>query len=219
MHRKAFQRMFIFALVFLCLWSGIVCAQAASKKLKSIKLPSVVVVVKGKKVTVKPTLAPAGVKAKIKWSSGKKSIAKVSSKGVVTGKKVGETVIKATSGKVKATTVVRVVSKVGLYTTGGKTYYCDPATGLLAKGMTTVKGKAYYFDAKTGVQKTGLIKAGDGNTYNFLKKGGVSKGRATVNKKEYCFDRTDGHMLTGLQTVGEKTFYFKPGTSVMQTGP
>ncbi|MBO4432355.1 MAG: leucine-rich repeat protein [Clostridia bacterium] len=51
-------------------------------------------VFKGKSETLKATVCPKG--AKVTWSSADKKIAKVSSKGKVTGVKVGKTTIKAT---------------------------------------------------------------------------------------------------------------------------
>lgn len=71
---------------------------------------------KGKKVTLKATVTPKNASnKKVVWTSSKKSVATVSSKGVVTGKKAGTAKITATaadgSGK-KATCTVKVGSAV-----------------------------------------------------------------------------------------------------------
>lgn len=73
--------------------------------------PEIVVAVKGT-YTVKPTLLPKNPKNKeLKWSSKNKKIAKVSSKGVVTGVKAGTTTvtIEAAKGGVTAKFKVTVV--------------------------------------------------------------------------------------------------------------
>lgn len=64
---------------------------------------------KGKTLTLKATLKPAGVSDKITWTSSKPKIASVSNKGKVTGLKKGTTTItaKTASGK-KATCKVTV---------------------------------------------------------------------------------------------------------------
>lgn len=59
---------------------------------------------KGKKVTLKVT----GTKSKVKWSTNKKSIATVTSKGVVTAKKKGTATITAKVGKKKYTCKITV---------------------------------------------------------------------------------------------------------------
>ena len=63
---------------------------------------------KGKKVTLKPKLKPTGCTDKIRYKSSNKKIAKVSSKGVITGKKAGTAKITVTAGKVKVVINVTV---------------------------------------------------------------------------------------------------------------
>lgn len=218
MNRKAWYRAFILVLALACLCSGAVGAQAAAKKVKKIKLPAVAVVVKGKKISLEAKITPSGVKPKITWATTNKKVAKVSAKGVVTGVKLGEATVTATAGGKQAKCVVRVVKKVGFYKTGGKTYYCDPSTGELAKGAKTIEGKKYYFDPETGAQQVGLVKLSNGRTYNYLKAGGYSKGLTTIKKKTYYFHKTKGYMLTGLRTISGKKYYFQPDTGEMAKG-
>ena len=68
----------------------------------SIKLTDVTVSA-GKTATVKCTFAPANTTDKIEWSSSDTSVATVSNKGVVTGKKAGTCTITATLGTLTAT--------------------------------------------------------------------------------------------------------------------
>lgn len=79
-------------------------------------------VLKGKKITLKVT----GTKKKVTWSSNKKSIATVNSKGVVTGKKKGTATITAKVGGKKYTCKVTVetpsLNKTNVSITKGKTY-------------------------------------------------------------------------------------------------
>lgn len=63
------------------------------------------------KVGKKVTLKVKGTKKKVKWTTSKKAIASVSSKGVVTGKKVGMATITAKVGKKKFRCKVRVKAK------------------------------------------------------------------------------------------------------------
>lgn len=91
----------------------------ASAKVKISKKS--VTLIKGQTVTLKIT----GTKSKAKWSSSKKSIATVSSKGKVVAKKKGTATITAKIGKKKYTCRVKVetpkLSKSSLSLTKGKT--------------------------------------------------------------------------------------------------
>ena len=80
--------------------------QSAKTKLKLNK--SSVTITVGKTVTLKATVT--GKKGTVKWSSSKKSVATVSSKGVVTGKKKGTATITAKVNGVKKTCKVTVKS-------------------------------------------------------------------------------------------------------------
>ena len=80
--------------------------QSAKSKLKLNK--SSVTITVGKTVTLKATVT--GKKGTVKWSSSKKSVATVSSKGVVTGKKKGTATITAKVNGVKKTCKVTVKS-------------------------------------------------------------------------------------------------------------
>ena len=80
--------------------------QSARTKLKLNK--SSVTITVGKTVTLKATVT--GKKGTVEWSSSKKSVATVSSKGVVTGKKKGTATITAKVNGVKKTCKVTVKS-------------------------------------------------------------------------------------------------------------
>ena len=65
---------------------------------------------KGSKVTLSAKLKPASAKAKLKWESSDKSVAKVNSKGVVTAKGTGTCTItvKTKDGKKVAKCKIKV---------------------------------------------------------------------------------------------------------------
>ena len=207
MHRSALKRVFLLVLAFLCLWSTAMCAVAASSKVKSLKLPSIAVIVKGNKLTLKATVSPAGTK--ITWKSSNKRIATVNTNGKVTGVGIGEAKITATAGNKKASCTVRVVKKKGMYKDKGKTYYCNPKTGLLAKGLTTIGSAKYYFHPTKSYMLTGLQKI-KGKTYYFAPSTGkMQKGLQTINKKLYFFDKSTGAQKTGMIRVNTgKTYNF-----------
>lgn len=78
--------------------------QSAKTKLKLNKSSATILV--GEKITLKATVT--GKKGTVKWSSSKKSVATVSSKAVVTGKKKGTATITAKVNGVKKTCKVTV---------------------------------------------------------------------------------------------------------------
>ena len=207
MHKSALKRVFLLVLAFLCLWSTAMCAVAASSKVKSLKLPSIAVIVKGNKHTLNATVFPAGTK--ITWESSNKRIATVNTNGKVTGVGIGEAKITATAGNKKASCTVRVVKKKGMYKDKGKTYYCNPKTGLLAKGLTTIGSAKYYFHPTKSYMLTGLQKI-KGKTYYFAPSTGkMQKGLQTINKKLYFFDKSTGAQKTGMIRVNTgKTYNF-----------
>lgn len=86
-------------------------AKATAKKLKMKKKK--ITVMAGEQKQINVTVKPK--KAKIKWSSNKKKVAKVSKKGVVRGIKKGTAKITAKSGKKKAVCTVKVTAnKAGI---------------------------------------------------------------------------------------------------------
>lgn len=151
-------------------------------------------VVAVKKVTLKPTKATLGVKEKltlkatvtpsnatskkVTWKSDKKSVATVSSKGVVTAKKTGTAKITATAGGKKATckiTVKKAPSKLTLN----------------AKKKTVKKGKTYQLKVKlpknTASNKitytTSNKKVATVSSAGKVK--GIKKGTATITAKTF----------------------------------
>ena len=69
----------------------------AKASAKSITISGSDVVAKGKKITLKAAVSPAGASQDVVWTSGNSKIATVSAKGVVKGVKAGTVTIKATS--------------------------------------------------------------------------------------------------------------------------
>ena len=151
-------------------------------------------VVAVKKVTLKPTKATLGVKEKltlkatvtpsnatskkVTWKSDKKSVATVSSKGVVTAKKTGTAKITATAGGKKATckiTVKKAPSKLTLN----------------ARKKTVKKGKTYQLKVKlpknTASNKitytTSNKKVATVSSAGKVK--GIKKGTATITAKTF----------------------------------
>ena len=86
-----------------------------------LSLPETVSVERGSTVTITPTsLKPEN--ATLTWKSDNSAVAKVDSKGVVTGKKPGTATISAQSGDKIATTTVTVKAKSNGSATTGKTW-------------------------------------------------------------------------------------------------
>ena len=78
-------------------------------KVESIKLnKKSVKLIPDKKVTLKATIEPEGVTAKVKWSSSDKKIAKVDQNGKVTAVKPGKAIITAEADGKKATATIKV---------------------------------------------------------------------------------------------------------------
>lgn len=131
---------------------------------------------KGAKATLKPVITPANSQQKVTYSSSNKSVATVSSKGVITAKKAGTAKITVKSGSKKVTVTVTVPKiKTTAITVGKK--------------VSVKKGKTYSLKAKVKpsnsdekitystsnkkiatVSKSGKIK-------------GVKKGTATITIK------------------------------------
>ncbi len=68
--------------------------------------------VKGKTLTLKPTIKPRGVKATYKWKSSNKKVATVNKNGVVKGVKKGTAIIIVTAGGKQATCKITVTNPV-----------------------------------------------------------------------------------------------------------
>lgn len=99
---KTVKRFMVTALFVLLVFAGLNVTAAAKVKLSN------------KSITLMPTqtktLKVTGTKSKVKWSSSKKSVAIVTSKGKVTAKKAGKATITAKVGSKKYTCRVTVVN-------------------------------------------------------------------------------------------------------------
>ena len=112
---------------------------------------------------------------KVKWKSSKPGIAAVSSRGRVTAKKAGKTVITARSGKKIQKFIVTVKKRRIKITIGGKTFLADMENNKTARAfsrllpatlrMEELNGneKYCYIDQTLPVKakKPGIIRAGD----------------------------------------------------------
>lgn len=66
---------------------------------KGVSLPNDITLIEGERYQLKPTLTPSNATTSYIWDSENESIAEVSSSGMVTAKKAGETRIKVTTSK------------------------------------------------------------------------------------------------------------------------
>ena len=128
-------------------------------------------------------------------------------------------------GKMAANTVVngiavdanghKIVNK-GWIKTGNKWYYYD-ASGNMSFGFTNVNNKTYYLDPATGIMAAGW-KQIDGTWYYFNSSGAMKTGWAKLGGKWYYLNPGSGAMATGFTVVGGKTYYLEPSGGAMATG-
>ena len=127
------------ALFLLCI---ILCsAQPAAAKVRLSQ--TTMILKKGSSATLKVT----GSKAKVNWSTSKKSVATVSSKGKVKGKKAGTATITAKVGKKKLKCSVTVKNKLtGTWETREDGQYYLLESGKYAAYWQEIDGSIYIFD-------------------------------------------------------------------------
>ncbi len=127
--------------------SNVQAKTATKLKMKKKKIS----VIEGEKKQINVTVQPK--KAKIKWSSNKKKIAKVNKKGVVQGIKKGTAKITAKSGKKKAVCTVKVkankagIQSVSVLNTKAVRITLSQAVSIQAKDVSIKKksdGKGAY---------------------------------------------------------------------------
>lgn len=164
----------------------VVFVQKAAVKTKAIKgVKKSVSVVKGKSITLKPTLEPANSPEKISYSSSNKNVATVSSKGVVKAKKIGTAKITIKSGSKKVVVTVKVTKVKTTKITG------VPST------KSIKKGKSFQIKAKATPKNTDekiTYKSSNKKVATVTSKGvvkGLKKGTATItvqsgSKKVTC---------------------------------
>lgn len=136
----------------------------------------------GEKYTLTPTVKPSNASDKsVKWSSSDKTIAKVSSSGVVTGVKSGTVTItcKTVSGGYKAKCTVQVVKKV----TG---------VAMDRKTATVYMGETFDLDA--------IITPSDA-TVKTVRWYSGKKSVATVNQKGLVTPVSPGKVTIGVKTT------------------
>ena len=88
-----------------------VTVKVQKKDVKTTKIVGVtrnLTLKKGKKAVLKPTVQPFTSKQKLRYSSNKKKVATVSSKGVIKAKKAGKATITVKSGSKKVKVTVKV---------------------------------------------------------------------------------------------------------------
>ena len=89
----------------------VVTVKVQKKDVKTTKIVGVtrnLTLKKGKKAVLKPTVQPFTSKQKLRYSSNKKKVATVSSKGVIKAKKAGKATITVKSGSKKVKVTVKV---------------------------------------------------------------------------------------------------------------
>ena len=142
-------------------------------------------VVKGKTITLKPALKPSNSQEKITYSSSNKTVATVSTKGVITGKKPGTAKITVKSGSIKTVVTVTVTKVKTTKLTG------VPKTKTLRKGKTfTIKAVA----APKNTDEKITYRSSNSKVASVTSKGvvkGLKKGTATItvrsgSKKMTC---------------------------------
>lgn len=122
---------------------------------------------------------------KVKWSSSKKDVVKVSKDGVVTAKAPGDAIIFAQAGEKQLKCKVRVVAQTKHINEWvekkGRVFYFNKF-GVKAVGKRKIDGKDYYFDGE-GRQRVGWVKLKGG--YYYYNIGKKTKGYrvtgATIN--------------------------------------
>ena len=156
----------------------LVTVQKGAVKTKSIKgLSKSVSVVKGKSVTLKPTLEPVNSPEKVTYTSSNKKVATVSAKGVVKGVKPGTAKITVKSGSKKVVVTVKV--------TGVKTTKLSrvPAAKSISKGKTfKIKAVAAPKNTSEKITYTSSNKKVATVTAKGVVKG-LRKGTATITVK------------------------------------
>ena len=163
-----------------------VTVQKAQIKTSAIAgLKKSVSVVRGKTISLKPTLLPVTSQDKVTYSSSNKSIATVSSSGTVTGKKAGTAKITVKSGT-KKTVVTVTVTKIKTKKLTGV-----PKTKTLFRGKTfTIKAVATPKNTDERITyKSSNTKIAAVTSKGVVK--GLRKGKATItvqsgSKKMTC---------------------------------
>ena len=138
-------------------------------------LKSSVSVVRGSNVTLKPVLDPITSQDKITYSTSNKSIATVSSKGVVIGKKAGTAKITVKARSKKTVVAVKVTPKVKTTKLSGV-----PKTKTVSRGKTfTIKTTATPKNTEEKI----TYKSSNSRVATVTSKGvvkGIKKGTATI---------------------------------------
>lgn len=189
--------------VALCatLLMGAGTAQAASINKKSLSM------------TAKQTysLAVKGTKKAVKWTSSKKSVAKVTKKGVVTAKKAGTATIKAKVGKKTYQCTVTVLSKKAAQKKANALYKKQ-----LAKKSVTLNGTKYttselYF-ALVDWNKDGV------KDLLLTKKGAYSIGTSDYDccVYIYSFGKIKGYVTT-MNNLGKNVYRISKTTELANT--
>lgn len=153
-------------------FNGIKRTCKVTVKNTSIKVPKTATAYKGVAHTLKATTTPAN--GKVTWSSSNKSLATVSSKGVITGKKTGKVTIYATfNGK-------RVSCKVTIK---------KPSLSVSKSSITISRKKSYSLTAKAVPNKKVTWSSSNKNIATV-----TSNGKVTGKKKGtvYIYAKANG---------------------------
>ena len=159
--------------------------------------------------------AKASGNGRLAYSSSDTSIATVSAKGIVTGKKAGTCKVTVTAAstanyKSAAKTVMITVNaspkKTGTWKRSGQKWWYSYADGTYPKDkIATIDNAQYYFD-KSGYMVTGWQKVSR-KWYYFESSGKMAKSKWIESGSRCCYLSADGTMATGWLTLSGKKYY------------
>ena len=99
--------------------------------------------------------------------------------------------------------------KQGLQSMGGYTYYIE--NNYIYYGEKIIGGLYYIFDDWTGALKTGSVRLSNGNLI-YSEVNGKRYKDGWIDSGGNRYYQKNGYLLEGFQKVGNKTYYFEPGT-------
>lgn len=147
---NGYQKKTAFFLVFLCLFALLgLCGPYQAQAKKAVALNQTTLSMAP--ATTKKLSLDGAVAKKVKWTSGNKKVAVVSSSGTVTAKAKGTAKIRAAYGGVKYVCTVTVTYKV--YTASDGMRYKDAAGNFGRTGRwfkKSIDGGSYYFTSTDG---------------------------------------------------------------------
>ncbi|WP_342433035.1 M14 family zinc carboxypeptidase [Neobacillus sp. FSL H8-0543] len=105
------------------------------------------------------------------------------------------------------------ISKSGMVTEDGITFYYNPDTGVMQTGWVLDNGKWYYFDLQTGAMKKGWV---FDQKWYYLNGNGEMKTDWIYDQNKWYYLNKSGAMQTDWVFVGNKWYYLNK-SGAMQT--